>query len=79
MSISVSVSNPAINPFDDKEAVWLPCAEESAALARNSPSHGKVYTKLSFQDHFLNVFENVALNQPRALLLKNSFVRMNDS
>ncbi|KAL1230109.1 putative biopolymer transport protein ExbD-like [Trichinella spiralis] len=47
MSISISVSNPEINPFDDREVVWLPCAGKSSALARNSPkrSHGKVYSK----------------------------------
>ncbi|XP_003369173.1 hypothetical protein Tsp_04598 [Trichinella spiralis] len=47
MSILVSVSNPEMNPFAEREAFWLPCAERSSALARNSPkrSHGKVYSK----------------------------------
>ncbi|KRY31582.1 hypothetical protein T01_8469 [Trichinella spiralis] len=47
MSISVSVSNPEMNPFAEREAFWLPCAERSSAFARNSPkrSHGKVYWK----------------------------------
>ncbi|KRX19577.1 hypothetical protein T07_6846 [Trichinella nelsoni] len=46
MSISVSVSNPEMNPFDDREAVWLPCKGKSSALARNSSmrSPGKVYS-----------------------------------
>ncbi|KRX13317.1 hypothetical protein T07_6832 [Trichinella nelsoni] len=47
MSISVSVSNPEINTFDDREAVWLPCKGKSSALARNLSmrSPGKVYSK----------------------------------
>ncbi|KRX12048.1 hypothetical protein T07_564 [Trichinella nelsoni] len=47
MPISVSVSNPEINTFDDREAVWLPCKGKSSALARNLSmrSPGKVYSK----------------------------------